>query len=220
MCARLGKSSLINSLKRSRAVAVGNRPGVTKALQQVRLDAQVTLIDSPGVIAAPDDPSDERLLLRNVLSVDQLSDPVAAAEAVIRHVSLPHLLSVYGLGGGEVTGGGGLLVALARKQGKLLQGGVPNVDAAARVLLQDLNVGKVRYETEVPKDTDGGSKRVVGVGLVGEAEVVREWAREFDVEELLREKGQVRVEGKEDEGEEQDEAAMDVEDAPHAGDAR
>ena len=113
-----------------------------------------------------------------------------------------------------------MLVALARKQGKLLQGGVPNVDAAARVLLQDLNVGKVRYETEVPKDTDGGSKRVVGVGLVGEAEVVREWAREFDVEELLREKGQVRVEGKEDEGEEQDEAAMDVEDAPHAGDAR
>ena len=31
----VGKSSLINSLKRARAAATGNTPGVTKAMQEV-----------------------------------------------------------------------------------------------------------------------------------------------------------------------------------------
>ena len=68
----VGKSSLINSLKRSRAVAVGNKPGLTKVLQQVKLDAQVTLIDSPGVIPPDSVRSEEesqRMLLRNCLNV-------------------------------------------------------------------------------------------------------------------------------------------------------
>lgn len=40
-----GKSSLINSLKRSRAVAVGSTPGLTKTLQLVKLDKTISLID-------------------------------------------------------------------------------------------------------------------------------------------------------------------------------
>ena len=191
----VGKSSLINSLKRSRAVAVGNKPGVTKCLQQVKLDGQVTLIDSPGVISVDDRGGDDRLLLRNVLSVDKLSDPIASAQVLIRHIPLAHLTSVYGVA--ATTSPLQLLAAVAKKQGKLLQGGIPNVEAAARVMLQDLNTGKVRYETEVPRE-GGGEGAGVGVGLVGEAEVVREWAKEFDIEELLRGKGEVRVEGKED----------------------
>ena len=31
----VGKSSLINSLKRARAAATGNQPGVTKSMQEV-----------------------------------------------------------------------------------------------------------------------------------------------------------------------------------------
>ena len=195
----VGKSSLINSLKRSRAVAVGNRPGVTKALQRVRLDAQVTLIDSPGVIAAGEE-GDERMLLRNVLSVDQLSDPIASAQAVIRHATLQHVLDVYGLGG--VSEALGLLAALAKKQGKLLAGGVPNVDAAARVMLQDLNAGKIRYETQPPLQDDGAA-----AGAKGDVEIVREWAKEFDVDALLRGAGEVRVEREDGQGD--DDHSMD-----------
>ena len=46
----MGKSSLINSLKRTRVAAVGNTPGVTKSLQEVQLDKNVKLIDSPGIV--------------------------------------------------------------------------------------------------------------------------------------------------------------------------
>jgi len=46
----VGKSSLINSLKRSKAAATGNMPGVTKGLQEIQLDKNIILIDSPGVV--------------------------------------------------------------------------------------------------------------------------------------------------------------------------
>ena len=46
----VGKSSLINSLKRSKATATGNTPGVTKSMQEIQLDKNIVLIDSPGVV--------------------------------------------------------------------------------------------------------------------------------------------------------------------------
>ena len=46
----VGKSSLINSLKRKHAAATGNTPGVTTAVQEVHLDKKVTLLDSPGIV--------------------------------------------------------------------------------------------------------------------------------------------------------------------------
>jgi len=46
----VGKSSLINSLKRQRAAPTGNTPGVTKAMQEIQLDKNIILIDSPGVV--------------------------------------------------------------------------------------------------------------------------------------------------------------------------
>ena len=48
----VGKSSLINSLKRARVAATGNTPGVTRAVQAIHLDKTVTLLDSPGIVFA------------------------------------------------------------------------------------------------------------------------------------------------------------------------
>ena len=46
----VGKSSLINSLKRKHAAATGNTPGVTTVVQEVHLDKKITLLDSPGIV--------------------------------------------------------------------------------------------------------------------------------------------------------------------------
>ena len=48
--ANVGKSSLINSLKRKHAAPTGNAPGVTTTVQEVHLDKKVTLLDSPGIV--------------------------------------------------------------------------------------------------------------------------------------------------------------------------
>lgn len=46
----VGKSSLINSLKRSRVAPIGNTPGLTKSIQEIQLDRDIILLDCPGVI--------------------------------------------------------------------------------------------------------------------------------------------------------------------------
>lgn len=45
----VGKSSLINSMKKRRAVGVSSVAGYTKNLQEVEIDSKVKIIDSPGV---------------------------------------------------------------------------------------------------------------------------------------------------------------------------
>lgn len=46
----VGKSSLINSLKRSRVASVGNTPGLTRSVQEIMLDRDIILLDCPGVV--------------------------------------------------------------------------------------------------------------------------------------------------------------------------
>ena len=46
----VGKSTLINKLVNKRATLVGNKPGVTKAQQWIRLNENLELLDTPGVL--------------------------------------------------------------------------------------------------------------------------------------------------------------------------
>ena len=78
----VGKSSLINSLKRSRAAATGNTPGVTKSVQEVQLDKNIILLDSPGVVLSTKENSDS-LILRQAIKVEELIDPIRPVEAII-----------------------------------------------------------------------------------------------------------------------------------------
>jgi len=60
----VGKSSLINSLKRARVCGVAAEPGWTRELQSVALERGLRIIDSPGVVF--DDATSPSALLRNV----------------------------------------------------------------------------------------------------------------------------------------------------------
>lgn len=46
----VGKSSVINSLKRSNVVHTGNAPGITQSVQEIHLDKHIRLLDSPGLV--------------------------------------------------------------------------------------------------------------------------------------------------------------------------
>merc|ERR1712198_260844 len=70
----VGKSSLINSLKRSRACQTGATPGVTKAMQEVQLDSKIKLLGSPGLVLASGNMSDASVALRNASKVVFLTE--------------------------------------------------------------------------------------------------------------------------------------------------
>ena len=74
----VGKSSLLNSLKRTRVAQVGNTPGVTRAVQEVVLDKHLRLLDSPGIVFSDSDSSGADAAahaLRNCVKVRACSNP-------------------------------------------------------------------------------------------------------------------------------------------------
>ncbi|XP_020828505.1 guanine nucleotide-binding protein-like 3-like protein [Phascolarctos cinereus] len=169
----VGKSSLINSLKRARACSVGATPGVTKCLQEVHLDKHVTLLDSPGIVLSAST-SDTALILRNCLKIEQLADPVTPVEAILRRCSHAQLSQHYGIPDFKTTTE--FLVLLARRLGRLKKGGAPDQEKAAKAVLTDWMNGKISYFTHPPET----HKLPTHIS----AEIVSEMGKAFDFEAL------------------------------------
>jgi len=168
----VGKSSLINSLKRSRACSVGATPGVTKAMQEIQLDSKIKLLDCPGMVLASGNMTDASVALRNAIKVESLADPITPVVAILGRVPRDHLMLQYGVGTFADTAE--FLAKLAISLGKLKKGGVPDREMGARIVLGDWNSGKIKYCTHPPEVEQAG----------GESEIVSEFAQDFSLEEL------------------------------------
>ena len=185
----VGKSSLINSLKRSRsAAAVGNTPGMTKANKEIVLDKHVKLIDSPGVVFASSLGENAGVTaLRNCVKVERLEDPIAPVCEILRRCPAERLMLAYKTSTFEDADD--FLRQVAKQRGVLKKGGVPDMIAAARVVLTDWNGGKIPYYTDPPARGAAEDKRHAG------AEVVANWGAEFDAETVFRDEENAVIAG-------------------------
>ncbi|XP_061076242.1 guanine nucleotide-binding protein-like 3-like protein [Conger conger] len=169
----VGKSSLINSLKRARACSVGATPGVTRHLQEVHLDKHIKLLDCPGIVMATST-SDAGMILRNCMKIEQLVDPMEPVAAILRRCNRNEIMQHYGVP--EFHTPLEFLALLARQQGKLKKGGLPDHDKAAKSVLQDWTGGRISYFTH-PPETHTLPTHV-------SAEIVAEMGKAFDLDEL------------------------------------
>ncbi|OQR97226.1 guanine nucleotide-binding-like protein [Achlya hypogyna] len=169
----VGKSSVINSLKRSKAASVSSIAGHTKVIQEIHLDNKIKLIDCPGIVFDTSDSS--RLILRNCVNAEAFSDPIPAVEIILGRCSKEKVMELYQVP--AYTDTIEFLVHLAMAQGKLGKGGIPDRKAVARTVLQDWNRGKIPFYTPPPalKDTrlDDG------------AMIVTDFAADFDLDKAL-----------------------------------
>ncbi len=147
----VGKSSLINSLKKSRAAPVGNTPGITKTMQEIQLDKNIVLLDSPGVVLAAKEQSDS-LILRSAARVEDIKDPLGPVQAMINRVSKDELLKTYKIA--DFKKMEDFLGNVARKKGFLQNKGIPNVDLTARTIIRDFMNGKIKYFSIPPSGDD------------------------------------------------------------------
>lgn len=90
----VGKSSIINSLKRGKVVGVSSTPGYTKGLQEIHLDRNIKLIDCPGVVFSSD-PSE--LVLHNVIRTEEVKDPIEIVAAICKKVAKEVMVEAYKL---------------------------------------------------------------------------------------------------------------------------
>ena len=179
-----GKSSVIRSLTNSRrgadhgskdsAATVSATPGFTKALREVRLDAKLTLIDSPGVVGVTSS-GDTRsaqlasLLVRGCVDPAELGDDaVDAAASLIKRADPAALAMKYELPLSEDPNK--FLAAVARKRGRLKRGGVADVTKASIDVLRDFAKGEVKFFVRPPAKE----------ASVNNAEIVSQLSEAFD----------------------------------------
>jgi len=140
-----GKSSIINALKRTRAVGVSPRPGFTTSMQEVLLDKNVRLLDSPGVVF-----DDKSAMLGNCVDADSIEDPIPAVEKLIARCNPASLVMTYNIPAFPPGNVMMFLAMVARSYGRVLKGGIPDKVGAARNVLRDWNSGKIPYYTPAP----------------------------------------------------------------------
>ncbi|KAF7279950.1 hypothetical protein GWI33_006576 [Rhynchophorus ferrugineus] len=166
----VGKSSVINSLKRSRVCNVGATPGVTKASQTVQLDSKIKLLDSPGIVFAAG--NDSHASLRNAVKISALADPVTPANAILQRVSKQQMMDMYDVT--EYNSPEEFYSLKATRTGRFKKGGVPDLIAAARGLLEDWNSGKIPYYTVPPEEEEAVDASTY--------KIVTEVGKEFDID--------------------------------------
>lgn len=85
-------------------------------MQEIKLDRNIVLIDSPGVVLASTENADS-LILRSAIRVEELADPVRPVEALISRIGKDELIKFYRIAKFEDVDG--FLGQVARKRGML-----------------------------------------------------------------------------------------------------
>lgn len=149
----VGKSSLLNQLVGRRAAAVGGIPGVTKGVAWFK-GQDCLIADSPGILDPHSDARAHRMLSWISSTRGQVigSWQGHACECIAflqRHDLIAGMAEAWGV---EVAGKPSeVLERIGRRLGKLLPGGVVDLEAAGRATIEALAVGKLgRISLEAP----------------------------------------------------------------------
>ncbi len=136
----VGKSSLMNRLAGRRAAKVSPVPGQTKNVQWVTL-GDILLYDTPGVV-----PQSERgvsLVLKSAVAAQSIPSPEPIALEIIGR-SMEAAAAHYDVPLRKTDDAEKLLIKIAKRRGRLLKGGEPDLDTMARLVINDFQRGKLR----------------------------------------------------------------------------
>lgn len=144
----VGKSSLINSLALKRVAVTGNKPGVTKGNQWVRISKKLELLDTPGILW----PKFDGLVGVNLALTGAISDNVydikEAALYLIKELNEKNYISISNDPFEELR-------LFGEKRGILLKGGNVDLEKSALLYLKDFRSGKLGHITlEWPEKND------------------------------------------------------------------
>lgn len=152
----VGKSTFINSFAGKACAKTGNKPGVTKGKQWIRLNKQVELLDTPGILWPKFEDQTVGQHLAFIGSIkDELIQSVDLALDLIEFLVTEYhgtLKEHYETD--ESLDSVALLRELALNRGCIQKGNEPNLDKAAFLLLDDFRnarLGRITVERPVEK---------------------------------------------------------------------
>lgn len=151
----VGKSTFINSYAGKACAKTGNKPGVTKGKQWIRLNKNVELLDTPGILWPKFE--DQMVGLRLAL-IGSIKDEILNIDELAMEL-IKYLIKNYsGIINAryevdeskELTD---IIVDIAKNRNCLLKGGEPDYSKAAALVIDDFRSGKMGCITlESPGD--------------------------------------------------------------------
>ena len=146
----VGKSTLINRLVGRKIVNTGHKPGVTKNLDWIRVDKDIELLDSPGILW----PKFDDDTAYNLASLTAIKEEVLPINQVINYI----LNTLYKLYPKKLEERYGItnynddlfvetLDIIGKKRGCLIKGGEIDYDKVFNVILNDIKNGYIKEIT-------------------------------------------------------------------------
>jgi ribosome biogenesis GTPase A len=150
----VGKSAFINKMTGRATAVTGDRPGVTRAKQWVRINPEIQLMDTPGILWPKfEDPETGMHLAFTGAIRDEIMDvPTLAAKLLEKLAVLypANLAERYKLDDIQGKTGAVLLEEAGRKRGCLISGGEIDYNRIGNIVLDEFRaakIGKITLET-------------------------------------------------------------------------
>ena len=150
-----GKSTLINTLCGKKQATTGNKPGVTRGKQWVRLSNNIELLDTPGTLYPNFEDQVKAMRLAFVGSInDDILDLIELGTELlveIKKLYPNYLYEKYGIA--EDQGVDEMIEQICKKRGFLLKQGELDNERALKAVIDDFRKGRLgRISLESPNE--------------------------------------------------------------------
>ena len=154
----VGKSSMINKYAKKKSAKTGNKPGVTKGKQWVRIQKDLEMLDTPGILWPRLDDKKAALNLAFVGTIkDEIMDRETLGLKLVETLMKNYPKDLYNRYGLEEPEEGttalDILDTIAKKRGCMFKGNEVDYLRVANVLLDEFRGGMIaKISLEKPRD--------------------------------------------------------------------
>ncbi len=154
----VGKSTIINALRKEKKASVQNKPGHTREFQRIIVSNTMTLIDTPGILWHKFEPEVGYRLAAMGSIKDSILDMfmIASASLIMLKSAYPDkLIERFGLEDEFPEHEEELIELIGRARGMLRKGGIVDFERACNVIVRELRDGRfgpMTFESPDPDD--------------------------------------------------------------------
>ena len=164
----VGKSSFINRISKRTTAGVGNKPGVTKQKQWIRINDKIELLDTPGVLWPKFESEEVGLNLAFTGTIkEEILPRVEIAYQLVKYLLENYrnnIIERYGISEEYIENKLNqeqpenvniyeIMLEIGRKRGCIISGGNIDEEKTARIILDEFKNGKLgKITLETPSD--------------------------------------------------------------------
>ena len=141
----VGKSTFINAISKKAATKTGNKPGVTKGKQWIRLNQTLELLDTPGILWPK---FEDNTVGMHIAMIGSINDEILHVDELAADI-IDFLKNNYGgrlaerYGVEEVSDNFAILEAIGKARGCLIKGGEIDYTKASNIVIDEFRSGKL-----------------------------------------------------------------------------